>query len=607
MEEVVKSLMNKVQDIVNLKWIHTSDVHGNLFGGNCFPNGRIGGGAMSTIHSYVQEQKEIFKDKLLLTDGGDCLQGHPLVYYYNFIETNTPHLVAEVMNEVGYDCGVMGNHDIEVGEHIFERWMNDCNFPILGANVIDRRTGKPYLKPYNVINRCGIKIAILGMVTPCVPYYQSNSLWPNLRFDDILQSARQWVSFIQEYEHPDLLVGLFHSGFTGCLEVDGICHECSVKEVAEQVPGFDFICYGHDHTPAIHNVVNANGNSVCCVGAYSKERYITELNITITRNDDMTVSKEIDMRLLQITKDVKISKHHSNSLLKRYFPHLRKFDEWAQSPLCKLCGTLKEQDSIVGPSLFMDYIHKLQLDMTNAEISLAAPYSLDTCIKEGLLQVRDIFPLLAFEDFLHTIYLTGAEIKNMLEMSYDNWINTVNSSNERLFKICKPYENATFFKKGKKIIKRIIKKSDKILRWKFVNSHMNLYSAAGIRYTVDVTKPFGSRIVILSMKNGDSFQLSKMYKVAVNHKIFIDMGSILSKGARLSQLEELKRNIYISDKALPYYMMQQMQEQKVVSPKLINNWHFVPEDVVAKAIARDMKLLFPTSIVQELYNYFIKM
>lgn len=95
---------------------------------------------MARIHAFVQKEREVYKDNLLLLDNGDILQGQPCAYYYNYIDTISPHLAAEVLNYMRYDTGNMGNHDVETGRAVFDRWAGDCKFPILGANIIDTAT-----------------------------------------------------------------------------------------------------------------------------------------------------------------------------------------------------------------------------------------------------------------------------------------------------------------------------------------------------------------------------------------------------------------------------------------------------------------------------------
>ena len=95
---------------------------------------------------------------------------------------------------------------------VFDRWINTCDFPVLGANIIDTSTGEPHLPPYKVMERDGVKIVILGMITPAIPAWLSENLWKGLRFDDMEETARKWMKIIREKENPDLMIGLFHAG-----------------------------------------------------------------------------------------------------------------------------------------------------------------------------------------------------------------------------------------------------------------------------------------------------------------------------------------------------------------------------------------------------------
>ena len=105
---------------------------------------------------------------------------------------------------MGYDAAAFGNHDIEAGHPVFNRWVADCKFPVLGANIISKATGEPYAKPYCIIEREGVKIAILGMVTPAIPMWLPEKLWQGLQFEDMVKSARKWVPLILEKEKPDV-------------------------------------------------------------------------------------------------------------------------------------------------------------------------------------------------------------------------------------------------------------------------------------------------------------------------------------------------------------------------------------------------------------------
>ena len=199
---------------VTLKLVETSDVHGCYFPYD-FINRKPMKGSLARVSDYVKRLRKEYGENVILMDNGDILQGQPTAYYYNYIDTASLHLNAEMLNYMRYDVGNMGNHDIETGHAVYDRWIRDCGFPVLGANVTDVKTGKPYLPPYRVFEKEGVRIAVLGMITPSIPSWLPERLWSGLRFEDMEQAARKWVDIIREKERPDVLVGLFHSGPEG--------------------------------------------------------------------------------------------------------------------------------------------------------------------------------------------------------------------------------------------------------------------------------------------------------------------------------------------------------------------------------------------------------
>ena len=187
------SASNNQKEVV-IKIIETSDVHGNFFPYN-FIERKEWSGSLARVHSFVKEQREKYGDNCLLMDNGDILQGQPTAYYYNFMDTVSTHVAADMMNYMGYVVGNMGNHDVETGHAVYDRWIKQCDFPVLGANIIDNATGKPYLKPYEVLERDGVRIAVLGMITPAIPSWLPEKLWSGLHFEEMEPCARKWVDY----------------------------------------------------------------------------------------------------------------------------------------------------------------------------------------------------------------------------------------------------------------------------------------------------------------------------------------------------------------------------------------------------------------------------
>ena len=215
---------------IRLRIIETSDVHGCFFPFD-FITGKPKSGSLARVITYVDSLRKTYGDNLLLLDNGDILQGQPSCYYSNYVKPELPNLAAEVINYMNYDAQTIGNHDVETGHAVYDKWIGEVKCPMLGANVIDTSTGKTYLSPYALIERQGIKIAVIGMLTPTIPFWLNESLWSGLRFDEMVSTASYWVDYVKNVEKADVVIGLFHSGKEGGIVTD-YCEEDASLRVA---------------------------------------------------------------------------------------------------------------------------------------------------------------------------------------------------------------------------------------------------------------------------------------------------------------------------------------------------------------------------------------
>ena len=405
--------------IVKLKIIETSDIHGNYYPYD-FILRHEAGGSLARVYEFVQKERETYKDNLLLLDNGDILQGQPCAYYYNYIDTISPHLAAEVLNYMKYNTGNMGNHDVETGRAVFDRWADDCKFLVLGANIIDTATGKTHFKPYEVLERDGVKIVVLGMITPAIPVWLSENLWKGLRFDDMEETARKWMKIIREKENPDLVIGIFHAGQDALL-MGGKYRENASLEVARNVPGFDIVLMGHDHARELKKIKNVAGDSVLIMNPASKGVVVANADVTLKLRKGKVVEKHIDGVLTEM-KNYTANK----DFMTHFAPQFSDVQNFVSKKIGSFTETISTRPAYFGSSAFIDLIHMLQLEITNAEISFAAPLSYDTEISKGDVFVSDMFNLYKYENMLYTMKLSGKEIKDALEMSYDLWTNQMN-------------------------------------------------------------------------------------------------------------------------------------------------------------------------------------
>ena len=392
------SASNNQKEVV-IKIIETSDVHGNFFPYN-FIERKEWSGSLARVHSFVKEQREKYGDNCLLMDNGDILQGQPTAYYYNFMDTVSTHVAADMMNYMGYVVGNMGNHDVETGHAVYDRWIRQCDFPVLGANIIDNATGKPYLKPYEVLERDGVRIAVLGMITPAIPSWLPEKLWSGLHFEEMEPCARKWVKIIKEKENPDVIVGLFHAGKSG--NVLGQVVEDASMDVAKRVPGFDVVLMGHDHTRECVKVQNVAGDSVLVIDPANNANVVSDVTLTVTKKDGKVVEKSVEGRLADMNKYPV-----SREFMDKFAPQYKAVNDFVSRKIGTISRTITAKDAYFGSSPFIDLIHQLQLEISGAEVSFCAPLSFRAEIKEGDIYVSDMFNLYKYENMLYVMELSG--------------------------------------------------------------------------------------------------------------------------------------------------------------------------------------------------------
>ena len=528
---ICMTAMAKQSKTVTIRLVETSDVHGAFFPYN-FTERRPMEGTMARVSTYLKRQRKTYGDRLILLDNGDILQGQPTCYYTNYVKTDEPNIAAEVINYLKYDAETFGNHDVETGHAVYDKWIKEVKCPMLGANIIDTKTNKPYVKPYTIIEREGVRVAILGMLTPAIPNWLHESLWTGLRFDEMLQTARHWLKILKEQEKADVIVGLFHSGWDGGI-VTPTYEEDVARKMAETVEGFDVIFFGHDHTER-----NTIINNTLCMDPSCNALKVAEATIQIRNGKVISKKGEIiDVRNEAIDQQY----------IAHFQPQIDAIRQYVERQLGTFASPMRSRDAFFGSAAFTDLIHQLQLDETHADISFNAPLTFNTDIKAGPIYMSDMFKLYRFENKIYVLRMTGEEVRKHLERSYDLWVNTMKS----------PDDHIMMLNEGS---------AGDEQRRGFKNLTFNFDSAAGIDYVVDVTKPDGQKV------HGG--------------------GELLTQGAGIPLDSINNRIIFMSERDQRYYLTQKIEREGKVEGKALNNWRFIPDAWARPAIERDRKLIF---------------
>lgn len=558
--------MTTKEKTIDLKFIETSDVHGSFFPYD-FINRKPKAGSLARVATYVNQLRSQHGENVILLDNGDILQGQPVNYYSNYMDTTSANIAAQVVNYLRYDAQTIGNHDVETGHRVYDKWVSATHCPILGANVIDTKTNKPYLKPYTILKRGGARIAIIGLLTPAIPNWLGENLWSGLRFEEMVSSARQWMRVVKEQEKADIVIGLFHSGKDGGITTPQYKEDAALA-VAREVPGFDVVFFGHDHTRYADAVTNSEGKRVVCLDPANNAMSVAQADLQLVKKKGRWCVKESQWKLVDVA-DLPVDNN--------FVDHFSAFNETVKAYADRVIGTFENtistRDSYFGNSAFNDLILNLELSITKADVAFNAPVSFDVAIKKGPVRVADMFNLYKYENQLFVMRLTGKEIRKALEMSYDLWVNTMTSPDDHLLLL----DSQT--------------RGDQ-QRLGFKNFSFNFDSAAGIDYEVDVTKPNGQKVKVLKMSNGEPFDENKYYKVAVNSYRANGGGELLTRGAGIAKDDLDDRIVWRSEFDLRHYLMEEIKRLGTLNPQPNTNWRFVPEQWTQEAAKRDRQLLF---------------
>lgn len=551
----------------------TSDVHGTVFGQD-LKRQRPNRSSLANASYYLREARRQDKD-LILLDNGDFLQGQPHNYYYNFIDTARPNLTAGIMNYLQYDAASVGNHDIEAGHPVYDKIVHEFNFPWLSANSIDEASGKCYFRPYTVLQRKGLKIAVLGMTTPGIYKWLPKKLWEGIDFRDMIETARYWVKEIQTTERPDLLIGLFHSGYD--FNYAGENAETPRNEnagvlVARQVDGFDLVLLGHDHRAKQMEITNDAGNKVVILDPKSHAAYLGKITVGFKR-EGTSYRKDISTELIDLS-----AVPADTAYLAHFSEDMEKVKKYIDAGIGKLTAPLSGRDGLFGPSAFTDLIHNAQLSITGADVSFSTVLQMDALIREGTVTVRDMFNLYSYENGLYTMSFTGEEIKDYLEYAYGLQYNTMHSPADHLLRFKTDAE-------GQPV------KNEKG-NYSLAADFFNYSCAAGIKYTVDVTQAPGQRVNILSMSDGRPFDKNRRYTVAINSYRGNGGGGHLTQGLKWSKADIESRITDILPKDVRYYLMEYIRSQKVLTPRCRNDWKVIPEAYYKAGKNRDYRIIY---------------
>ena len=579
----------------------TSDLHGQLMGWNYFTKSPATG--LTRLATVIGQERGKYPNNILV-DAGDTIQGTPLVYYYNKVDTawmSDPaksYPMMDAFKYLNYDAWTLGNHEFNFGLGTLGAVIDKAtaaNIAVLSANTLDKNAVTPdpvtgdqpvwsKVKPYTVKTFTDpdgnqFKVGILGLTTPAIPNWESSQNYDGLQFADIVTEGTKWVQYLKNTLKVNAIVAVVHSG----VGVDDPATESTPNEneviaFANANPEVNAILCGHTHAAISTNGSLAgatNKNQIWIVEPKNAAANLEEVAMNFTKDagGSWTMSSANGVSLnasTGITEDP--------GLVSLAQPYHQAALNYLQTPVGTSSGEFLANGQTVKDTALMDLVNKVQLYYGDADLSVAAPFSATARIPKGTVTIGDVSSVYVYENFLFTVKVTGAQLRKYLEMSVGRYYQKYSSGD---YKLGTNGDGVTYV------------------------PDYNLDILQGADYTVDLTKTGlfdakgtsiangESRITKLQV-NGTDVQDTDVFKLALNNYRVNGGGGFLAAAGIVPQNADTGAPNYItydSQKALgddgqvrslmiSYF--QDMAAGKIipgktsVDPVYDNNWQTVP-------------------------------
>lgn len=458
--------------------LHTTDVHASLAAWDDLADRPANRGLVKIARLVADARREA---PTLLLDAGDATSGSPIASVWRMGDRSRPEPVTAVMNAMGYDAMALGNHEFDPGPTLLERTRAASRFPWLAANVarVDGSAGFPA----SIVRTLGgVRIGVVGVCTPAVSRMADAAWWAPWKFDSPVDAAKREVERLRTVEKCDAIVLLAHTGLesdprTGEMRKGDAEDENWGGRLARGVPGVDLLILGHTHA----SVPYANVGPVLVTQAGSRAEALGKVELTFTR-DAAGQPWKLDKRFatLQAVTDTTPSDPEIESLVRPYAEATRTA---LAERVATAAGPIAAPRGRFADSNLWRLIHQVQLDVTKADVSLAALFDPSVRIAAGPITRRDLLRIYPYDNSLDMVEMTGAALKQALEQSARGLA-------------------AYTYEDGRPLTEP---------GWPAWNFDM----AAGVRYEVDLTRPAGDRIVNLTWQ-GKALDPAQVLTVAVN-------------------------------------------------------------------------------------------
>ena len=524
----------------HLTILGTSDMHGNIWGYSYEDDKDPGNNGMARLYTYIQQVREENPNTILI-DAGDDIQGTIMT---DDIYNKTPdeaHPIIAAMNFMGYDAMTLGNHEFNWGIETMNKILGQADFPVLAANVRNAKGDFVTGAGWTIVEKDGVKVAVIGVVTPDVPIWDGGKEGiEGCTFEAANTAVKKAIAEIGD--KADVIVVSAHMGMYAEFDEDN--GSDSAQKLLDDNPEIDVLQVAHNHV-----VVKDKQGAVPIGGVRNGGRDIARFDLTLDA-DNNVVSATVDVVDMantapsQAIRDIPlVAESHQKTI--DYIKGGTGEDGEQGEPLGVTTAKFQPEDEIRGlpegklrDTAVMDLINKIQMENAQADVSAAALFKDTSDLPEGNINYGNIFDIYKFDNTLYRVTVTGAELKAYMEWSaecYNQWVpGDINISFDPEY----PGYLYDMF--------------------------------AGVDYEINLSKPKGERIENVMFK-GEPLTDDQTLTLAVNNYRY---SSALKAGGLIEGKKEWESSNSIRDMIVAYFA-----EHSPVAPEVDNNWKITGVDL----------------------------
>ena len=526
----------------------TSDLHGNILGYSYEDNAETDNNGMARLYSYISQVREE-NPIVFLVDAGDDIQGTIMTDDVASRNPDQEHPVIAAMNYMGYDAMTLGNHEFNWGMETRKKIGGQAAFPVLGMNVLDRDGRCVTGSGWTIIERGGIRLAVIGVCTPDVPIWDGGKEGiDETTFTAGSTAVRQAVEEIGG--RADVILVSAHMGLYAEYDEEG--GSDAGQKILEENPEVDILQVAH-----MHISVNEKVGGVPVIGVRNSGREIARIDVTLDGNREIRnlTTEIVDMAGYEPNSEIcgipSVQESHGKAV------SLVRGGSGENGEPGECLGTtsakFQPENEIRGlpegrlrDTPVIDLILKVQLLCSGADVASCSLFKDTSNLPEGPVYYGNIFDIYKFDNTLLTLEVTGRELRNYMEWSaecYNQWVpGDINISFDP------EYPGYLYDMFG------------------------------GIEYEINLSRPKGERIENVRFR-GEPLRDDQVLKLAVNNYRY-------SSAIRAQHLAEGRKD-WESSKPIREMIVDYFAGHSPVAPEADNNWRITGVDLSRDDLRRD--------------------